>query len=68
MKNVLRNLNKKRALGIVRHGLTILGGALVAQGRVDPGEWETLVGGVLAVAGTIWSILAPEKKNKEVGR
>lgn len=49
-------------MGIARHILTTAGGYLVAQGAVAQSEMEAIVGGVLALAGVVWSIL--QKKGK----
>jgi hypothetical protein len=43
-------------LGIVRHILTLLGGALMAKGYGDQADIEMLVGGLVAVIGATWSI------------
>jgi len=48
-------------LGIVRHSLTFIGGILVMKGVVDDALLNELVGGVITLAGTIWSVV---EKNK----
>jgi len=32
---------------IIRYGLVALGGWLVGEGRMDPGTWETILGGAM---------------------
>lgn len=41
--------------GLVRHGLTSLGGALVAGGYMQSSDTAAFVGGGMVVAGMIWS-------------
>ena len=49
-------MNQDQVLGIVRHVLTALGGVLVAKGVIDEGMLTTIVGAVVTLAGTGWSI------------
>ena len=55
-------LTKEQILGIVRHGLTFIGGILIAKGLIDESTVAEVVGGIITLAGTIWSII--EKNNK----
>jgi len=54
-------LTKEQILGIVRHGLTFIGGILIAKGLIDESTAAEVVGGIITLAGTIWSII---EKNK----
>lgn len=54
-------LTKEQILGIVRHGLTFIGGILIAKGLVDESTATEIVGGIITLVGTIWSII---EKNK----
>jgi hypothetical protein len=49
-------MNKEKILGIVRHTLTFVGGILIMKGIIDETIVTEIVGGVVALAGTIWSI------------
>jgi len=49
-------LTKEQFLGILRHTLTFSGGILVMKGLVDESLWAEVAGGVIALAGSIWSI------------
>lgn len=53
-------MSKERILGIVRHTLTFVGGLLVMKGLVDEAMVSEIIGGVMTLTGTIWSIF--EKK------
>ena len=53
-------MSKERILGIVRHTLTFVGGLLVMKGIVDEAMASEIIGGVMTLTGTIWSIF--EKK------
>ena len=54
-------LTKEQLLGIVRHGLTFVGGLLLMKGIVDEAMLSELTGGVITLVGAIWSIV---EKNK----
>lgn len=41
--------------GMVRHGLTTLGGALVTGGWMDSSQTSAFVGGGMVIAGIAWS-------------
>lgn len=56
-------MNKEQILGIVRHSLTFIGGILVMKGLVDESTVGEIIGGVITLTGTIWSIV---EKNKAV--
>lgn len=49
-------MNKEKILAVVRHTLTFVGGILIMKGIVDETIVTEIVGGVVALAGTIWSI------------
>jgi hypothetical protein len=50
-------MSKEKILGIIRHTLTFVGGILVMKGLVDETIVSEIVGGVMTLTGTIWSIL-----------
>jgi hypothetical protein len=50
-------LTKEQILGIARHTLTFIGGILVMRGLVDESTVTEIIGGVITLAGTIWSIV-----------
>jgi hypothetical protein len=55
-------LTKEQILGIVRHGLTFIGGVLITKGLIDESTATEIIGGIITLTGTIWSII--EKNNK----
>jgi hypothetical protein len=55
-------MSKDQILGVVRHALTFIGGFLVVKGYLDEGLLNEVIGGVIALAGTIWSIIDKNKK------
>jgi hypothetical protein len=55
-------ISKEELLGIVRHGLTFIGGIVITGGLIDSGLFAELTGGVLTLTGVIWSILDKRKK------
>jgi hypothetical protein len=48
---------KEKILGIVRHTLTFVGGLLIMKGIVDEAMASELIGGIMTLTGTIWSIV-----------
>ena len=50
-------LTKDQIMGIIRHGLTFVGGILVMKGLVDETTITEIVGGVMTLTGAIWSIV-----------
>lgn len=55
-------MSRDQVLGVARHVLTFAGGFLVVKGYLDEGLLSELIGGVLALAATIWSIVDKNKK------
>ena len=51
-------LKKEQVLGIVRHTLTFVGGIVVMKGLVDEATVTEIIGGVMTLTGTIWSVIA----------
>jgi hypothetical protein len=51
-------LTREQVLGIVRHVLTFAGGIVVAKGLVDESTVNEIIGGVITLTGTIWSVVA----------
>jgi hypothetical protein len=54
-------VNRDQVLGFIRHIITFAGGILVARGKLDPTQVETIGGLVVTVAGLVFSFMAPEK-------
>ncbi len=49
-------MSKDQLLGILRHVLTFGGGLIVAKGHVDNATVETVIGALVTLAGSVWSI------------
>lgn len=54
-------LTKEQVLGIVRHALTFVGGILVMKGLIDETIVTEVVGGVITLTGSIWSVIEKVK-------
>jgi hypothetical protein len=50
-------LTKEQVMGIVRHTLTFVGGILVMKGLIDEATVTEIIGGVMTLTGTIWSVI-----------
>lgn len=53
-------MSKERILGFVRHTLTFVGGLLVMKGIIDEAMTSEIIGGIMTLTGTIWSIFEKE--------
>lgn len=54
-------MKKEQVLGILRHTLTFLGGIVVMKGLIDETTATEIIGGVITLVGTIWSIVDKQK-------
>lgn len=54
-------LTKEQVLGILRHTLTFVGGILVTKGLLDEATLTEVIGGVITLTGTIWSVVDKAK-------
>ncbi len=52
---------KQIILGVVRHAITVAGGALSAKGLASASDVELLAGAVAVIVGVIWSVIAKKK-------
>ena len=50
-----------KLLGIIRHGLTFLGGVLVTQGVLDDALFAELFGAAMTLIGGVWSVIDKNK-------
>jgi hypothetical protein len=57
----LNNMNKEQILGVFRHILTFVGGTLITKGIFDPELANEIVGTVVTVIGTVWSVIAKKR-------
>jgi len=55
-------LSKEQLLGIVRHGLTFVGGLLLMKGLVDEAMLSEISGAVITLTGAVWSIINKKEK------
>ncbi len=54
-------MKQEQALGILRHTLTFVGGVLIARGIVTEGWVADVVGAVMTLVGSIWSVADKNK-------
>lgn len=54
-------LTKEQIIGIIRHGLTFVGGILIMKGLVDESTSQEVIGGIITLVGTVWSIIDKNK-------
>jgi hypothetical protein len=54
-------LSKEQLLGIVRHGLTFVGGLLLMKGLVDEAMLSEISGAVITLTGAIWSVISKKQ-------
>lgn len=51
-------MNKEQIMGLIRHVLTFVGGIMVAKGLATAELSTELIGGVMTVVGSVWSIIS----------
>lgn len=51
-------VKKEQVLGIIRHTLTFVGGILIMKGLIDESTVQEIIGGVVTLTGTIWSVVS----------
>jgi hypothetical protein len=54
-------MNKEQVQGIVRHGLTFIGGILVSKGYIDESSLSEMIGALMTLSGIFWSIYLKKK-------
>ena len=54
----MKKLTKEQLLGVLRHTLTFVGGILIIKGLIDEATATEIIGGIITLTGTIWSVLA----------
>jgi hypothetical protein len=54
--------NKEHILSIVRHSLTFLGGLMIMKGILDHSLMTEMVGAIVTIVGSVWSIIKNNKK------
>ncbi len=57
-------MNQNVIMAIVRHGLTFLGGILIAKGIISESAAGEISGLIMTAIGTIWSIVEKVKSAK----
>ncbi len=50
-------LTKEQIMGIIRHGLTFVGGILIMKGLVSESVVADITGALMTLTGAIWSIV-----------
>lgn len=54
-------MTKEQVVGVIRHVITFVGGILVVKGILDETMVQEVLGGVLGLVGTVWSIVDKKK-------
>jgi hypothetical protein len=49
---------KEQILGLIRHTLTFLGGIAVAKGLVDEAVVPEILGAIITLIGSVWSVMS----------
>ena len=54
-------LSKEQIMGIIRHGLTFVGGIFIMKGLASESVVTEIIGGAMTLTGAIWSIVDKNK-------
>ena len=57
----IKAMKKEQIMGLVRHGLTFIGGIVLSKGLVDESTLMEIVGSISTLIGSIWSIIEKSK-------
>ena len=60
----MMKFTREQVLGIVRHVLTFGSGIAVAKGLIDEAVAQSIIGGVVALVGVIWSVDSKKVKHE----
>ena len=60
----LKNMSQNVIMAIIRHGLTFVGGMLIAKGIISEGMVAEISGLIMTAVATIWSIVEKVKSVK----
>jgi len=52
---------KDQISGLIRHGLTAIGGFIVAKGLIEDSLIQDAIGSIMTLVGIIWSVAAKKK-------
>ncbi len=55
---------KEKVLGLIRHALTTAGGSMVAGGFLTDVDLVAIVGGLVTLAGVVWSYVEKNWRDK----
>jgi hypothetical protein len=58
-----KKMSKEQILGLIRHSLTAIGGAVVMLGYFDEALVTEITGGIMTAVGFIWSYIDKVKKS-----
>ena len=53
--------------GLIRHGLTFIGGLLVSKGYMDEQTLMEVIGSIMTLGGFVWSFISKKKEPKVEG-
>jgi hypothetical protein len=56
-------MTKEKILGIARHVLTFVGGILITKGVFEEALVNEIIGTIVTVIGTVWSVITKPAKN-----
>jgi hypothetical protein len=54
-------LTKEQVMGIIRHGLTFVGGILIMKGVIDDATSQEIIGSAISLIGLVWSVVDKNK-------
>jgi hypothetical protein len=50
-------MNKEQIMGLVRHGLTFIGGIILSKGIIEESTLAEIIGAISTLIGSVWSII-----------
>lgn len=57
----IKAMKKEQIMGLVRHGLTFIGGIVLSKGLIEESTLAEIIGSISTLIGAIWSISSKTK-------
>lgn len=54
-------MTQEQFMGLLRHGLTFVGGIVLMKGVMDESAIQELIGAAITFAGSLWSVFSKKK-------
>lgn len=64
LKQLISKIMNNTLSGLIRHGLTFVGGLMVSKGYIDEAILQEVIGAIMTLGGFVWSYLDKQRKEE----